>query len=352
MSSNKSLKEDSTKKNHSSKEEVNSKTQEQKDVSIEPKQQNGENSTASKNTFGLSKLLDLLKLLGIIGSGTVIVLTAVRAHFFSNYYGIPAAELIDINITGELIVQVIPPFFLFALIALEFLIAKSSNTQSKYRVFTIIFIEISLLFIGALNAVLMFIYGLDIYNKLGHGKCSIFLFGLIIALLLISFLGSLIMFPVYQRIKIKINNSTSSCENKRMKTVENLIVILFTTVGVTYFICVMLPFGLNILDTYTNVEHETTYEITTTMDAQEKVCEYATISSNGNGRLVMECEIDHDANQLTLKYGHYKYLKTDDNDFECITFNSVICDNPNISTTNESVTESADDSTNESASEG
>ncbi len=272
-------------------------------------------------TFDLAKLLNVFKLLGVLGSGAIITLTAIRAHNYSKYYDIPFSNFINIEISGELIIQIIPPIVMLIFIAIGLYFAKTKEVTSINKVFDYIFTGIMLAILGAYLCYLFCDYYLNIrhipISKCMKSRSFIVLF----FLLAIALLWSLVMYIV-SCVRTK---SSVKAKNKRKndKVYEFFLCSLFTLIVSIYLVFILYFFIGNIINTYAIPENIKKYEIVTLKDSSDSLDEYVSVCTNSSGKLIMRCKVDPATNELTIYKGQYTYVKPDSCYCECVEFDNV-----------------------------
>ena len=195
------------------------------------------NKNKSTTTFDLPKLLNIFKLLGVLGSGAIITLTAIRAHNYSKYYGIPFSDFINIEISGELIIQIIPPIVMLTLIAIGLYFAKVKEVTSISKVFDYIFTGLMLTILGIYLCYLF----CDYYLNIRHIPISDCLksrsFIVLLISLAIALLWSLVMYIIScVRTKSSVKAKTT---RKSDKVYESFLCLLFTLIVSIYIVFIL-----------------------------------------------------------------------------------------------------------------
>lgn len=301
------------------------------DIDSDKNSQKGKPDKGKNKTLSLTDILNILKLLGSLGSGIVIVLTAIRAHSFSDYYGIPFSNLINIKIAGELIIKVIPIVVIATFIAFSLFLAKSKNTFSKNRGADTAgnLIVLTMLIIG--TAFYMVLYCYDICSNFLPGIATLIILIILTSLLITIRTGFVPLYVLSRYIhdkdssqeELKLSDASNKSKEKKVAIYEGWMVALLTLILSTYTFFIFMPFMWDTLNTYSNPKSENKYEIVTEKVDNEIVNEYVTICDTSDGKLVIECDINRETKKLTLKKGHYKYLEIDGNDFEYFEFDEV-----------------------------
>ncbi len=292
------------------------------------------NPANTEKHYGLSDVLNVFKLLGTLGSGIVVILTAVRAFLLADYYGVPFVDLININITFELIIKVIPVVLIAGTIASLMYMAKCKEVFFKKWVADLIAVELMLDVFELLSVVAIIAYGtMTSYNYLPNDwkKCIVDNEGLLWINCHSNFMiGVFIVFAVLILLS-KILYLISQIRNNRAvkkegKAFENILCVYFVIVVIAFISCVFCPFGIDVINQYCNPSYEKDYEIVTLYGEEGCITnEYVTICNNSKGIMVMDSVIDRESKTLTITKDHYKYIKPDDNtSFEYFHFENVV----------------------------
>lgn len=295
------------------------------------------NPANTEKHYGLSDVLNVFKLLGTLGSGIVVILTAVRAFLLADYYGIPFVNLININITFELIIKVIPVVLIAGTISSIMYMAKCKEVFFKNWIADLVAVELMLDVFELLSVVAILVYStMTLYNYLPNDwKDSIvdnegwLWLNCHSCFMIIVFTVFAVLIIVSKTLYLLSQIRNNKAKKKEGKAFENILCIYFVFIVIIYIVCVFCPFGIDVINQYCNPSYEKDYEIVTLYDEDGHITnEYVTICNNSNGIMVMESIIDRESKTLTISKDHYKYLKPDEKtDFKYLSFEKVIIEN-------------------------
>lgn len=270
----------------------------------------------------LEIIKDALTVATIIGSIFVLVITSLKAYFYSYCFNIPFVEMISTSVMYEIMISVIP----FVGIVLLFIssvysfIHKESPTGKSWKSITPNLIVSIVITIFCNIAILIYYFSLlpiiddgsmlfDMLNAIDQKYYWLF-FGIVIA-------GSVFLYFV-SKYKASESSKNKNNENKIINMFPLLSTIHLFVLAAIFVLFVLYPFIANTIKTCIVPLSSNKYEVTTITTPAGETINCMTVSSNSNGKLVMEYKTYDNKEFMFVIKDRYWYIDAQEYEFSII----------------------------------
>ena len=248
------------------------------------------------NSKMIKRMIQLFTLFTVIGSIITVASSAYKADVYSDYYGIQVSNM-DFLYSAKQMVVILGPLLMIVCIARFVIVYTLSCTDETH---SIVYRCIG----SALSSIALMVFTVIYVEPNNHFLDDTFSVGAVVCIVLVI--------GVFLTCLISALRKSKTLLYVLCGVVIVLVVVLCASAGIAALFRIQRDLRPSELHSYETV----------VIDDKE----YVIVCGSDEKKLALECEIYEDRSQLILHYGRYRFICTDNYEYELMYFEYVVRD--------------------------